>query len=72
MWSFLPEARFGLQVLMLPASVCVSVCTSVRQPFAYPHDNLRPIQARITKFGPEVQNSLVKISVVLGVIDQDL
>ena len=25
-----------------------------------------PIQARITKFGPEVQNSLVKISIVLG------
>ena len=31
-----------------------------------PHHNSSPIQARITKFGPEVQNTLVKIPVVLG------
>ena len=34
--------------------------------WACPHHNLLPIQARITKFGPEVQNSLVKIPIVLG------
>ena len=45
----LPETSFGLQVLLLPAC---------------PHENLRPIQARITTFGPEVQNTLVKIPIV--------
>ena len=32
-------------------------------------DNSRPIQVRITKFRPEVQNNLVKIPIVLGVAD---
>ena len=31
-----------------------------------PHHYSSPIQARITKFGPEVQNILVKIPIVLG------
>ena len=31
-----------------------------------PHHNSSPIQARITKFGPEVHNTLVKIPIVLG------
>ena len=31
-----------------------------------------PVQARITKFGPEVQNTLVKILIVWGFIDFDL
>ena len=30
-------------------------------------DNISPVQARATKFGPEVLNTLVKIPVVLGV-----
>ena len=34
--------------------------------WACPHHNSPPIQARITKFGPEVQNTLVKILIVLG------
>ena len=34
--------------------------------WACPHHNSLPIQARITKFGPEVQNSLIKIPVVLS------
>ena len=56
---FLPEASFGLRVLSSPASVglCVRVC--VYQSRACPHDNSSPIQARITKFGPEMQNTLV-------------
>ena len=45
---------------------CVYVRPPECQPFACPHDNLWPIQARITKFGPEVQNTLVKICIVLG------
>ena len=35
--------------------------------WACPSDNLSPIQARTTKFGPEVQNTLVKNPIVLGV-----
>ena len=31
-----------------------------------PHDNSSPIQARATKFGPEVLNTLIKIPIVLG------
>ena len=57
---FLPEASFGLRVLSLPESVCVY------QSLACPHDHSSPVQARITKFGPEKQNTLVKIAIVLG------
>ena len=35
--------------------------------WACPCDNSSPVQARATKFGPEVLNTLVKIPVVLGV-----
>ena len=34
--------------------------------WACPHHHSSPIQARITKLGPEVQNTLVKIPIVLG------
>ena len=34
--------------------------------WACPHHNSLPIQARIAKFGPKVQNSLVKILIVWG------
>ena len=40
--------------------------------WACPHHNSPLIQARITKFGPEVQNTLVKTPIVLGAIDLDL
>ena len=60
--QFLPEASFGLRVLSLPVSVCVCVYQSL----ACLHDNSSPVQARITKFGPEKQNTLVKIPIVLG------
>ena len=62
----LPEASFGLRVLSLPASVCVSVCLSVCQSRVCPRDNSSPVQPRITKFGPEVRKTLVKIPIVLG------
>ena len=61
----LPEASFGLRVLSSPASVCVSVCQSVCQSLAYPRDNLGPVQARIAKFGPKMQKTLVKVIIVL-------
>ena len=58
--GFLPEASFGLRVLSSPASVCV--CQSL----ACPHDNSGPVQARIAKFGPKMQKTLVKVPIVLG------
>ena len=68
--SFLPEASFGLRVLSLPASVCVcvclSVCPSVCQSLACPRDNSGPVQARIAKFRPKMQKTLVKVPIVLG------
>ena len=65
--NFLPEASFGLWVLSLPAYVClcVSVCLSVCQSLACPHDNSGPVQVRITIFGPNMQNTVVKIPIVL-------
>ena len=47
--------------------VCVYVCVCVRQSSVCPDDNLSPAQATITKFGPEVQNTLIKMPIVLGV-----
>ena len=55
---FLPEASFGLRVSSSPASVCV------HQSLACPRDNSSPVQARITKFGPEKQNTLVKNPII--------
>ena len=46
--------------------VRVSVCVCVYQSRACPHDNSSPIQARVTKFGPEMQNTLVWVPIVFG------
>ena len=61
---FLPEASFGLRVLSSPASVGLCVC--VYQSRACPHDDSSPFQARITKFVPEMQNTLVWVPIVFG------
>ena len=45
---------------------CLCLCVCVYQSLACPHDNSSPVQASITKFGPEKQNTLVKIPIVLG------
>ena len=42
--------------------MCVCVC--VHQLLACSHVNLSPVQARITKFGPEKQITLVNIFIV--------
>ena len=47
------------------ACICLSICVCRHQS----HHNLSPVQARITRFEPEVQNTLVKIPIVLWVID---
>ena len=46
--------------------VCVSVCLCVCQSLACPRDNSGPVQARIAKFGPKMQKTLVKVPIVLG------
>ena len=38
---------------------------------SFPHHNSSPIQTRISKFGGEVQNTLVKVTIVCEVIDLD-
>ena len=64
-YVLLPEASFGLRVLSLPACVCVCVRVSVRQSSACPCNNSSTVQARITKFGPEMEKTLVKIPIIL-------
>ena len=64
--DFITRGQFWPSGIVV-ASVCLSVCLCVRQSLACPRDNLSPVQARITKFGPEEQNTLVKIPIVLGV-----
>ena len=61
------RGQFWLRVLSLLASVSVSVCVclSVCQSLACPCDNSGLVQARITKFGPPMQKTLVKVSIVL-------
>ena len=49
--TVLPEASFGLRVLLLPASICV--CPSVRHQVC-PCNNSCSVQARVAKFRPEV------------------
>ena len=46
---------------------CVCVCPSMRQSQACPRDNSSPVWARTKKIRPEVQNTLVKILIVLGI-----
>ena len=46
--------------------VCSCVCQSVCQSLACPRDNSGPVQARIAKFGPKMQKTLVNVPIVLG------
>ena len=62
--ALLPEASFGLRVLSSAASVGLRVC--VCQLGAYPHNNSSLIPARITKFGPEMQNPTIRVLILFG------
>ena len=66
-----PVLAFGY-CRCLRLCVCVSVCLCVCQSRVCPRDNSSPVQARITKFGAQMQNTLVKVPIVLWVIDLDL
>ena len=56
----------GIVVACVCVCVCVSVCPYVCQLLACPRDNSRPVQARVAKFGPKMQKTLVKVPIVLG------
>ena len=54
----------GIVITCVCGSVCVCMC--VYQSRACPLDNSSSSQARITKFGPEMQNTLVWVPIVFG------
>ena len=59
------QGQFWLSGIVI-ACVCGSVITCVYQSRACPHNNSSPVQARINKFGPDVQNTLIKVPIVFG------
>ena len=61
MCVWLSKASFGLWVLSLPLSVHPSIRHQV-----CPRKNPSPVQARTITFGPKMQNTLVKVPIVLG------
>ena len=56
-YHFYPRPVLGI-------GYCRCLCVCVYQSLTCPHDNSSPVQARITKFGPEKQNTLIKIPIV--------
>ena len=56
----------GIVIACVCVCVRVCVCQSVCQSLACPRDNSGPVQARIAKFGPKMQKTLVKVPIVLG------
>ena len=62
-----PVLAFGYcRCLHLCMCVCLSVCPYVCQSLACLRDYSGPVQARIAKFGPKMQKTLVKVPIVLG------
>ena len=63
LFTFYPRQFQAIGVLLLPASVCLSVCLSVSvllSPGCLRH-NLSHVCARITKFGLQVQKTFVEV-----------
>ena len=56
----------GIVIACVCVCVRVCVCQTVCQSLACPLDNLGPVQARIAKFGPKMQKTLVKVPIVWG------
>ena len=65
MKGFITRGQFWPSGIVI-ACVCVCVRVCVCQSLACPRDNLGPVQARIAKFGPKMQKTLVKVLIVLG------
>ena len=62
-----PVLAFGYcHRLRLCVCVCVRLCVCVYQSLACPRDNSSPVRARTTKFGQEMQKTLIKNPIVLG------
>ena len=79
-WSIFTQDQFlpsGIVIacvcVCMYVSVFVGLCVFVYMCQSWPclRHNSSPVQVRITQFGPEVQNTLVKIPILLGVIDLD-
>ena len=64
-YDFTQDKFWPLGINCCCLCLCLSVCpyVTVCQPWTCPCDNLWPVQARITKYGSEVQNNLVKIPI---------
>ena len=60
------RGQFCLGIVVACVCLCVRVCVCVCQSRVCPRYKSSAVQARITKFGSEVQNALVKIPVVWG------
>ena len=61
--SIFTRAQFGPSGIVIACDcVCLCVCVSM----TWPCENSGPVQARVVKFGPKRQKTLVKIPVVLG------
>ena len=56
----------GIVVACVCVCVCPCVCQFVCQSLACLLDDSGPVQARITKFRPKMQKTLVKVPIVLG------
>ena len=54
----------GIVIVCVCVSFRVAVCVCVYQSLACPHDNSSTVQARITKFGSEMRNTLVKMLII--------
>ena len=66
-WTIFTRGQFWPSgIVVACVCVCTCVCQSVCQSLACPRDNSGPVQARITKFGPKMQKTLVKVPIVLG------
>ena len=55
-----------LGIVITCICVCPCVCVSLCQSLACPCDNSGPVQARIAKFWPKMQKTLVKVPIAFG------
>ena len=63
-FAFFTRGQFWPSGIVI-ACVCVCVRVCVCQSLACLHNNSGPVQARIAKFGPKMQKTLVKVPIVL-------
>ena len=59
------RCQFWPSGVVIYLRLCVYVYLSVCQSHECPRNNSGPVQARITKFGPKMQKTLVRVPVIL-------